>query len=263
MPYFNEDNVIASVAILSGDIPLKIISTQLITNLNAEFLNGHDSDYFLDAGNLIGTLSPLLFDDSVHGNRSGGSLHTTATTTINGFMSASDKVKLDQLTPGVTNVQNVYSSISDGTNTSYANSVTDTIRFRTNNTNYLTIVVNNDDPSYGDNILFSIDFDQIEDDLKNALSIDNFIITGTATLTKNTKYYVDTRLSEFNVNISNTPTPQIGDTIWIIDLYNYFSSNSLTLNSNLFFGVIDTVELNIPREYKLTYINDTFGWKIT
>jgi hypothetical protein len=35
------------------------------------------------------------FDDSLHGSRSGGSLHDVATTSVAGFMSAADKLKLD------------------------------------------------------------------------------------------------------------------------------------------------------------------------
>jgi len=36
-------------------------------------------------------------DDTQHGNRGGGSLHAAATPSVNGFMSASDKTKLDSL----------------------------------------------------------------------------------------------------------------------------------------------------------------------
>lgn len=35
--------------------------------------------------------------DAAHGNLSGGSLHAVATQSVNGFMSAADKAKLDSL----------------------------------------------------------------------------------------------------------------------------------------------------------------------
>ncbi len=46
----------------------------------------------LTAANLTGTIS-----DAVHGNRAGGTLHAAATTSVNGFMSAADKTKLDSI----------------------------------------------------------------------------------------------------------------------------------------------------------------------
>ena len=47
----------------------------------------------LDLGALAGTLT-----DTQHGNRGGGSLHAVATTSVAGFMSATDKTKLDGIT---------------------------------------------------------------------------------------------------------------------------------------------------------------------
>ena len=42
-----------------------------------------------------GTLPAARFDDTAHGARAGGTLHSAATTTVAGFMSAADKTKLD------------------------------------------------------------------------------------------------------------------------------------------------------------------------
>ena len=44
----------------------------------------------------------VAFDDTVHGNRSGGNLHATATQTTAGFMSAADKTRLDGATSTAT-----------------------------------------------------------------------------------------------------------------------------------------------------------------
>lgn len=45
----------------------------------------------------------VLATDAQHGNRGNGSLHTVATTSINGFMSSTDKLKLDGVASGATN----------------------------------------------------------------------------------------------------------------------------------------------------------------
>ena len=42
----------------------------------------------------------VLATDAQHGDRGGGSLHAVATTTVNGFLSSSDKAKLDSLNDG-------------------------------------------------------------------------------------------------------------------------------------------------------------------
>lgn len=70
---------------------------------NADQLNAQTADYYLNAGNLnAGTLPAARFADSTHGNRSGGSLHALATTTIAGFMSPYDKNKIDGIEAGAT-----------------------------------------------------------------------------------------------------------------------------------------------------------------
>jgi hypothetical protein len=53
---------------------------------------------------ITGTLkaSGGLADDTTHGDRGAGSLHSTATGAVNGFMSAADKTKLDDATSAAT-----------------------------------------------------------------------------------------------------------------------------------------------------------------
>lgn len=49
-----------------------------------------------------GTLPADRFDDTAHGTRSGGSLHSLVTTSVAGFMSSADKTKLDGIASGAT-----------------------------------------------------------------------------------------------------------------------------------------------------------------
>ena len=58
----------------------------------------NEIDVDVDETNLtITNMQGSLADDSAHGNRGGGSLHAVATTSVAGFLSATDKVKLDGL----------------------------------------------------------------------------------------------------------------------------------------------------------------------
>jgi hypothetical protein len=47
-----------------------------------------------------GTLPAARFDDTAHGSRAGGALHSAATTSVAGFMSGADKTKLDGIAAG-------------------------------------------------------------------------------------------------------------------------------------------------------------------
>ncbi len=60
----------------------------------------------LSLGSVAGTLT-----DTQHGNRGGGTLHSAATASAAGFMSASDKVKLDGVQSGAEVNQNAFSSV--------------------------------------------------------------------------------------------------------------------------------------------------------
>lgn len=66
---------------------------------------------YLGTANAVPTLRANLdlngfnitsFNDTSHGNRSGGALHSAATTSVNGFMSSGDKTKLDGIETGAT-----------------------------------------------------------------------------------------------------------------------------------------------------------------
>ena len=71
--------------------------------INVTNLNGQLGDYYRNAGNLnAGTLPAGRFTDTSHGNRSGGALHSAVTTSTNGFMSATDKTKLNGIESGAT-----------------------------------------------------------------------------------------------------------------------------------------------------------------
>jgi len=76
---------IEGVVDVDGDIVINGIYSgngSLITNLNANNISS-------------GTIT-----NSIHGNRGGGSLHSAATTSVNGFMSSGDKSKLDGIDAG-------------------------------------------------------------------------------------------------------------------------------------------------------------------
>ena len=73
------------------------------SGLDADLLDGRHGSYYLDLNNSSGNLPTARFDDVSHGNRGGGSLHTAATQSVPGFMSASDKLKLDGISDGANN----------------------------------------------------------------------------------------------------------------------------------------------------------------
>ncbi|MDH5393946.1 MAG: hypothetical protein OEY11_12225 [Gammaproteobacteria bacterium] len=63
---------------------------------NSDQLNGQTEAFYRNANNLnAGSLPAARFGDSSHGARAGGSLHAVATTLLAGFMSSSDKSKLN------------------------------------------------------------------------------------------------------------------------------------------------------------------------
>jgi hypothetical protein len=70
------------------------------SGLDADLLDGQSSAYYLDNANSTGTLPAASFNDTTHGNRAGGSLHPAVTTSVNGFMIAADKTKLDGVATG-------------------------------------------------------------------------------------------------------------------------------------------------------------------
>lgn len=62
-----------------------------------------------------------------HGNQAGGTTHAAATTTVNGFMSAADKTKLDGIATGAQVNQNAFSVITGNTGTATADAQSDTV----------------------------------------------------------------------------------------------------------------------------------------
>ena len=63
-------------------------------NINVSNLGGQIASYYLDAGNATGTLAAGIIDDTAHGSLGGLTLHSEATITDAGFMSAIDKQNL-------------------------------------------------------------------------------------------------------------------------------------------------------------------------
>lgn len=94
-----------------------------ITGLAAIATSGSADD--LSAG----TLPAARFNDTAHGARAGGTLHAAATTSVNGFMSAADKTKLDGVATGANNYSHPnhsgdVTSVGDGATTIAADAVT-------------------------------------------------------------------------------------------------------------------------------------------
>jgi hypothetical protein len=66
--------------------------------LDGDLLDGQQGSFYQNATNITtGTLPAARFNNTSHGSRGGGSLHAVATQSIAGFMSATDKAKLDGL----------------------------------------------------------------------------------------------------------------------------------------------------------------------
>ena len=81
---------VADVATVTVPAPLPV---------DATLLDGQDGSFYQNASNLnAGTLPAARFNDTAHGSRSGGALHAAATGSVNGFMPATDKAKLDAAT---------------------------------------------------------------------------------------------------------------------------------------------------------------------
>lgn len=71
------------------------------STLDADLLDGQQGSYYTNVANFTGTTIPAGFiGDTSHGARGGASLHSVATTSVSGFMSAADKAKLDGIAAG-------------------------------------------------------------------------------------------------------------------------------------------------------------------
>jgi hypothetical protein len=102
----NSFATISSIGVLTLDVQAPtaaiILSEdakgELIEGLNSELLDGQDGSFYTNASNLnSGTLNPARFNDTSHGSRGGGSLHSNATISSAGFMSGTDKAKLNAI----------------------------------------------------------------------------------------------------------------------------------------------------------------------
>src|SRR5690606_37100975 len=99
------------------------------SGLDADLLDGQDGSFYRNASNLnAGTLPAARFNDTSHGQRGGGNLHTVATPTTAGFMSAEDKAKLDGIEAGAEVNQNAFSRVAvAGQSAVQATAKTDTL----------------------------------------------------------------------------------------------------------------------------------------
>lgn len=65
-------------------------------NINVTMFNGQLASYYTNISNMnTGSLPAARFSDTSHGARAGGTLHSVASTTVHGFMSSTDKSKLN------------------------------------------------------------------------------------------------------------------------------------------------------------------------
>jgi hypothetical protein len=85
--------------------------------------------YYLDISHMTaGLLAGARFNDTSHGNRAGGTLHAAATQSVSGFLSATDKTKLDGIAPGAqVNVPAFYKVTVGGTDIVASNALGDTL----------------------------------------------------------------------------------------------------------------------------------------
>lgn len=101
------------------------------TAMNSDYLGNEPPSYYTNAGNLTGTIPPAVvgMTDSLHGNRGNGALHALVTESVNGFMSAADKTKLDGIATNANNYSlptasaNTLGGIIVGSNLSMSGSI--------------------------------------------------------------------------------------------------------------------------------------------
>lgn len=104
----------------SGDIPIS--DGTLNVGLNADQLDGHDSAYF----------------------SADGHVHSAATPTSNGFMSNTDKVKLNGIATGAEVNQNAFAKVKSGSVTLEADQKSDTLELVAGNAIAITLDAAND-----------------------------------------------------------------------------------------------------------------------
>jgi dihydroxyacetone kinase DhaKLM complex PTS-EIIA-like component DhaM len=165
-----------------------------------------------------------VISDANHGTRGGAALHSAATTSVNGFMSSTDKTKLDGIQSGAQVNPNIWSVFSDGTNTASPGTTSDTFRFRSAN-NILTTVVGSNDGTYGDNLLLTITQTNIDHGSIGGLSDDDhtqyLLVNGTRSMSSSLNmgtfnitnvgtvdgYNLETQFQTITNHITNTSNP--------------------------------------------------------
>lgn len=91
----------AALTFVAGDIVDLRLTAAAIAAINADLLDGEQGSFYRNASNLnAGILPAARFNDTAHGSRGGAGLHAVATTSANGFMSSTDKSKLDGIAAG-------------------------------------------------------------------------------------------------------------------------------------------------------------------
>lgn len=74
------------------------------SGINSDLLDNQHGAFYLDLTNAVNILPSANFNDTAHGNRAGGSLHALVVSGgANGFMSGTDKAKLDGIAVGANN----------------------------------------------------------------------------------------------------------------------------------------------------------------
>jgi len=136
-----------------------------------DWLGAHADRHQYGGSDQVGTLTPAAYaipmanasgnlDDWVTvGTGVGDMLKSTYDTNNDGIVENADK--LDGQHGSYYANQNAYSSITDGTNSASAGITTDTFKIRSANS-ILSVLVTDNDPTHGDNILFTINQGNID-----------------------------------------------------------------------------------------------------
>lgn len=90
--------------------------------IDVDTLDGQHGSYYQALANATGTLPSANFNDTSHGNRGGGALHALVTGSLPGFMSSTDKNKLDSIENGATADQTKADIDALGISAAYATS---------------------------------------------------------------------------------------------------------------------------------------------
>jgi len=226
----------------SGNIFIGNGSNQSITiSLDtAVSTEGYIKDANLSLGTTTATEQPVNIDQGTN------IVLVSATTTLAGLMSASDKTKLDGIEAGATADQ------SDAEiETAYNNQVAEVSQADAETGTSTTVY-----RWTPERVRQAIDALAV-----GGLEIDSVVKTANFTAEKDKQYLIDTSGGSFSITLPLSPA--VGDTFGIIDLEGTFTSNPLTLNRNGSIvlraaenGVIDISNWSTP----WIYTGATNGW---